>query len=102
MSDVVTIGESLVALIPDSHTKLRYVQNFTKTVAGAESNVAVGLAKLGHRASWLSKVGDDELGHYVIRELRAEGVDTDAVIFDSDHPTGLMIKIGRASCRERV
>ena len=44
MSDVVTIGESLVALIPDSHTKLRYVQNFTKTVAGAESNVAVGLA----------------------------------------------------------
>ncbi|HPZ16196.1 MAG TPA: sugar kinase [Sphaerochaeta sp.] len=92
MSDVVTIGESLVALIPDSHTKLRYVQNFTKTVAGAESNVAVGLAKLGHRASWLSKVGDDEFGHYVIRELRAEGVDTDAVILDGDHPTGLMIK----------
>lgn len=57
MSDVVTIGESLVALIPDSHTKLRYVQNFTKTVAGAESNVAVGLAKLGHRASWLG--GED-------------------------------------------
>lgn len=92
MSDVVTIGESLVALIPDSHTKLRYVQNFTKTVAGAESNVAVGLSKLDHRASWLSKVGDDELGQYVIRELRAEGVDTTAVIFDPDHPTGLMIK----------
>lgn len=87
-----TIGESLVALIPDRHTKLRYVQSFTKTVAGAESNVAVGLAKLGHRASWLSKVGDDELGHYVVRELRAEGVDTSAVLFDPDHPTGLMIK----------
>ncbi|NMA23086.1 MAG: sugar kinase [Spirochaetales bacterium] len=92
MHEVVTIGESLVALIPDSHTKLRYVNTFSKVVAGAESNVAVGLAKLGHKASWLSKVGADELGHYVIRELRAEGVDTSAVIMDSDHPTGLMIK----------
>ena len=46
MSDVNHRGEP-GSLIPDSHTKLRYVQNFTKTVAGAESNVAVGLANSG-------------------------------------------------------
>ncbi|HZJ88016.1 MAG TPA: sugar kinase [Sphaerochaeta sp.] len=92
MHEVVTIGESLVAFIPDSHTKLRYVNTFTKVVVGAESNVAVGLSKLGHKASWLSKVGADEFGHYMIREIRAEGVDTSAVLLDSEHPTALMFK----------
>ncbi|MGH0054304.1 MAG: sugar kinase [Sphaerochaetaceae bacterium] len=90
--DVITLGESLVAFIPDTHTKLRYVHRFGKVVVGAESNVAVGLAKLGYSTGWVSKVGDDEFGHFIIRELRAEGVDTSSVTVSSEGPTAIMFK----------
>lgn len=91
-SRVVTIGESLVAFIPNAHTKLRYVQQFSKVVVGAESNVAVGLAKLGIESGWVSKVGNDEFGQYIIRELKAEGVDTSQVILSEEYPSAIMFK----------
>lgn len=90
--EVITIGESLVAFIPDSNTRLRYVQRFGKAVVGAESNVAVGLSKLGHTAAWISKVGADEFGQYMIREIRAEGVDTSRVVICDTAPTAVMFK----------
>ena len=44
-------------------------------IGGAESNVAIGLARLGvPTARWVSRVGDDALGTFVTREIRAEGV----------------------------
>ena len=47
MPQLITIGETMAAFTPDSVGALRYVQNFGIRTAGAESNVAVGLAKLG-------------------------------------------------------
>ena len=67
----------------------RYIQ---KGVAGAESNVAIGVTKLGHSSCWISKVGDDELGEYILKEIRGEGVDVTAVTKEDKAPTGLMIK----------
>jgi 2-dehydro-3-deoxygluconokinase len=61
-------------------------------VAGAESNVAVGLARLGHRAAFLGKVGADALGEMVMRRLRAENVDVRFVGRDPARPTGLIIR----------
>ena len=90
--DVITLGESLVAFIPNTHTKLRYVHQFGKVVVGAESNVAVGLAKLGYSTGWISKVGDDEFGQFMIRELKAEGVDTSSVVISDKGPTAIMFK----------
>lgn len=43
-------------------------------VAGAESNVAVGVARLGHTVSWAGVVGADPQGEFILRQLRAEGV----------------------------
>lgn len=99
---VVTIGESLVAFIPNAHTKLRYVQQFSKVVVGAESNVAVGLSKLGHPAGWVSKVGTDEFGQFIIRELRAEGVDTSHVQISDEGPTAIMFKQFSANLASQV
>ncbi|MDT4762778.1 sugar kinase [Sphaerochaeta sp. PS] len=90
--EVVTIGETMVAFIPNTHTALRYVEQFAKVVAGAESNVAVGLAKLGHKSGWLSKLGDDEFGQFILRELRGENVDVSSVLISETHPTGIMFK----------
>jgi 2-dehydro-3-deoxygluconokinase len=60
-------------------------------IGGAESNVAIGLARLGVDCGWVSRVGDDALGTFVTREIRAEGVRVVAVR-DPDAPTGLMLK----------
>ena len=43
-------------------------------VAGAESNVAVGVARLGHRVGWAGVVGADPHGEFILRQLRSEGI----------------------------
>ncbi|WP_320130233.1 sugar kinase [uncultured Sphaerochaeta sp.] len=92
MIDLITIGETMVAFIPETNTRLRYVSKFGKAIAGAESNVAVGLSKLGHTSGWISKLGEDEFGEFIIRELRGEGVDTSRVLHTTEYPTGIMFK----------
>ncbi|MFH9059665.1 sugar kinase [Streptomyces coeruleorubidus] len=73
------------------------------SVAGAESNVAIGLARLGHRVRWAGRVGADELGALVLRTLRAEGIDTGhAVTDDTGRPTGLLLTEPRLGTLTRV
>ncbi|PSM41137.1 carbohydrate kinase [Streptomyces dioscori] len=61
-------------------------------IGGAESNVACGLAGLGRRAAWLSRLGDDPFGRRILAELTARGVDVSAVETDPDRPTGVYFK----------
>lgn len=90
--DVVTFGESMVVFNPDINGPLRHVHNFTKSLGGAESNVATAIAKLNHTVGWFSKVSDDEFGRFVRDTIRAEGVDTSRVIIDKERSTGLLFK----------
>jgi 2-dehydro-3-deoxygluconokinase len=92
MSEIITIGETMVCFTPDANAPLRYVQDYKSRIAGAESNLAIGVEKLGHTAAWISKLGKDEFGQYVCNMVRAEGVDTKGVIFSESHRTGLMFK----------
>ena len=92
MPKLITIGETMAAFTPDSQGPLRYVTGFGVRTAGAESNVAVGLAKLGVEAAWLSRLGKDEFGVFIRNQLRSEGVDCSNVIFDPQHRTGIMFK----------
>lgn len=90
--EVVTLGETMVALVAEEVGPLRYVSRFQRRIAGAESNVAVGLTRLGVKAGWISRVGDDEFGRYICTTLRGEGVDVSQVELDPKRPTGIMIK----------
>lgn len=92
MIDMVTFGESLVVLDPVNLGPLRHVQGFTKKMAGSESNVSIGLSRLGHRVSWLSRIGNDEFGHFILSTLRSENVDVSRVKVDGSAPTGIMFK----------
>ena len=47
MKRMLTIGETMAALTPGANGPLRYVRDFRLRIAGAESNVAIGVAKLG-------------------------------------------------------
>ncbi|GIJ12129.1 sugar kinase [Micromonospora andamanensis] len=98
--DLLTVGEALVSL--RSSGPLAAGGPLSMHLAGAESNVAIGLARLGHRAAWAGRVSDDELGEFVLRQLRAEGVDTTDVRRDPQRPTGLMFLERRTADVSRV
>lgn len=68
---------------------LRYVTYFEKHSTGSEANVCVAAARLGLRSGLVTKLGNDEFGHYVLNWLRGEGVDVSRILLDDEHPTGV-------------
>ncbi|NQE87183.1 sugar kinase [Nocardia terpenica] len=87
----VTVGEGLAVLVARPGP-LEDSPAFERTAGGAEANVAVVLAQLGVAAAWISRVGDDGFGRYLVRQLRERGVDTTAVHTDPARPTGIYVK----------
>ncbi len=90
--DVVTLGEPLVQLSPPSGQGLQATGTLEVHTAGAEMNVAVGLARLGHRSAFVGRVGTDPFGARVLSELRSAGVDVSGVRQDPRRPTGIYLK----------
>ncbi len=89
---IVTIGETMAVFRATSPGHAAHVDGFRLGIGGAETNVAIGLRRLGTPATWIGRVGADELGRLVQRELRAEGVDVRTIV-DPAAPTGVMVKI---------
>ncbi|SRR5712691_11747880 len=100
--DVLTFGESLAVASALRTGPLRMSRTLELSMAGAESNVAIGLSRLGFAVAWIGRVGADEVGALVVERLRAEGVDTAAVRMDPSAPTALMIKEHRTAGVTRV
>ncbi|MFJ2196590.1 sugar kinase [Streptomyces violaceusniger] len=90
--DVVCLGESMVTFVPSRPGRLADVPSFARGIGGAESNVACGLARAGHRARWISRVGTDGFGEHLVREIAATGVDTAYVQRDPHRPTGIYFR----------
>jgi 2-dehydro-3-deoxygluconokinase len=89
---VITAGETMALVVPTSPGRLRHATSLVLSIGGAESNLAIGLARLGIPSSWVSVLGDDELGELVLHRVRAEGVDTTAVRRIAERPTGLYLR----------
>ncbi len=92
MLDAVTFGETMVMMTPEETGSLKYADRFSRHLGGTESNFAIGLARLGLRAGWISRLGRDSFGDYVEAFIRGEGVDVSQVKRDPGCPTGLMVK----------
>lgn len=89
LPDIITMGEVMVELNAVTRGPLRSVTVFEKHAAGAEGNVAIGVARLGVTSGIITRVGDDEFGRFLSGTLRAENVNTDHVKIDRDSPTGI-------------
>lgn len=89
MTEVATLGEALLAFRFAEPARIGSYAKFT--FAGAESNVAVGLARLGHDAAWVGAVGGDVLAEQILRGLRGEGVDCSQVRVDSERSTAAIV-----------
>jgi len=90
--DVITIGEAMAMFVATHTGDLSEVDRFMKRVAGAELNVATGLARLGLKVSWVSRVGNDSFGQFVLDTLKKEGIETAGVTIDDRYPTGFQLK----------
>lgn len=86
--DVLTFGEAMVSI--RSRQAIRLGGEASLSVAGSESNVAIGLARLGHRPRWVGAVGNDQPGQLVLRTLRAEGVDISLARLSETSYTGFI------------
>jgi 2-dehydro-3-deoxygluconokinase len=89
---VVTLGEAMMVFNGPPDVPIGVGTPLAATFAGAEANVAIALARLGHPVRYLSAFGDDAFGHAIVRCLRGEGVDVGGVRFDMARPTGVMFK----------
>ncbi|MBU8906684.1 sugar kinase [Desertibacillus haloalkaliphilus] len=92
MKDVITIGEAMVTFNPVTKGPLKYVPSFDRKVGGAELNFALGCSRLGLDAGWVSRLGNDEFGRYILNFVRGEGVDVSEVKLVDEYPTSLNFK----------
>jgi dehydrogluconokinase len=90
--DVVTFGEAMMMLVADRPGPLEQAQAFYKRTAGAETNVAIGLSRLGLKVGWASRLGDDSPGRYLLAEMQREGIDCSHVICDPQQRTAMQFK----------
>ena len=98
---VLTAGETMVLLDPLDEGGPAQGTRFQLRIAGAESNVAVALTRLGVPVAWVSRLGDDDFGRLVADTLTGEGVELRWVRRDSTAPTGVFFKF-RSAGRTRV
>ncbi len=82
----------MVLLHPVDPAPLRTSRRLSVSVAGADSNFAIAMTRLGWPAIWLSAVSQDQLGELVVEMIGSEGVDVSFVRRDPDHPTGVLVK----------
>jgi 2-dehydro-3-deoxygluconokinase len=100
--DVVTFGEAMVLMAPTESALLESAGSFHASVGGAELNCAIGLVRLGHQVSWISRLGSDPFGQKIVKTARGEGVDVSRVKLVEDAATGLMFKEVRPGNTSRV
>jgi sugar/nucleoside kinase (ribokinase family) len=90
--DVATFGEAMLLLVADRPGPIEDAHAFAKRTAGAETNVAIGLARLGLEVGWASRLGSDSMARFLLGAFRAEGIDCSRVVCDPAQRTGLQFK----------
>ncbi|QOR37350.1 sugar kinase [Billgrantia diversa] len=90
--EILAFGEAMALFVAETPGAMEDVECFRRGIAGADTNVAIGLARLGFRVGWLSRVGSDGFGNFIRRTLEAEGLDCRYLMADAAHTTGLVFK----------
>ena len=92
MAEVLTIGEPMGLFVAQEAKPLKDVQTFTRLVCGAEVNFSIGLSRLGHTVSYVSRVGSDPIGQHIRDFLKENGIEDSYVQIDREHLTGMQFK----------
>ena len=84
------IGEALIDFIPEvKGQRLKDVPSFKRVAGGAPANVVGAVTKLGIPSKFLTKLGDDPFGDYIVEVLDEAGIDTSNIARDKEGETAL-------------
>jgi 2-dehydro-3-deoxygluconokinase len=97
---LITLGETMGLITQQGVGHVHNGEAMRFGMGGSESNVAIGVRRLGVPATWIGRVGNDPPGRLIQRELRAEGVEMVAI--EDPAATGLMIRWRPAAGRGHV
>jgi len=90
--DVALFGEAMLLLVADRPGLIEHAESFHKRTAGAETNVAIGLSRLGLKVGWASRLGTDSMGRTLLATMQRERIDCSHVICDAAQRTGFQFK----------
>lgn len=90
--DVICIGRCSVDLYGQQiGSRLEDITSFAKSVGGSPANMAIGTARLGLKSALITRVGDEQMGRYVLQQMRREGVSVDGIKVDPQRLTALVL-----------
>ena len=90
--DVITIGRSSVDLYGQQiGCRLEDISTFAKSVGGCPSNIAIGAARMGLKSGLITRVGDEQMGRYILEQMEREGVNTAGIVTDPERLTALVL-----------
>ncbi len=90
--DVITMGRCSVDLYGQQiGARLEDVASFAKSVGGSPSNIAIGTARLGLKSGLITRVGDEQMGRFVLEQMAREGVSTQGIATDKQRLTALVL-----------
>ena len=90
--DVITIGDAMIAMCPKQKGPIIFCNTFERKLGGAELNVAIGCARLGIQSGWISRLGNDDFGKYILKTTRGEGIDISEVKLVDEYPTSVYFR----------
>ena len=90
--DVITMGRCSVDLYGQQiGSRLEDIASFAKSVGGSPTNIAIGTSRLGLKSGLITRVGDEQMGRFVLEQLAREGVTTKGVVTDKQRLTALVL-----------
>jgi 5-dehydro-2-deoxygluconokinase len=90
--DVITMGRCSIDLYGQQiGARLEDIGSFAKSVGGSPSNIAIGTARLGLRSALITRVGDEQMGRFVLEQMKREGVSTKGIVTDPTRLTSLVL-----------
>ena len=90
--DVITIGDGMIAMCPIQKGPIIFSNTFERKVGGAEFNVAIGCSRLGLKAGWISRLGNDDFGKHILKTARGECIDISEVKLVDGYQTSVYFR----------
>jgi 2-dehydro-3-deoxygluconokinase len=87
--EIITFGEAMIRLSPPNFMRFEQTPSLDLKVGGAELNTAVGLARLGHSAAWVSRLTSNPLGKLIANRAREAGVSSEHIVWTSEDRVGV-------------
>ncbi|MEY8312674.1 sugar kinase [Oscillospiraceae bacterium 42-9] len=89
---IILLGEAMGLFMAEETGPLSQVERFRAAIAGAEYNVAVGLARLGHEPAYCTRLGGDPMGLRIREGMAANHIDQSLCLEAPGELTGFMLK----------